>query len=137
MARVGRIAGAILAETEGQYYLVGNTKRPCDWAAAGFESPSEIDALKRPYLPLVARAPVEIDGAHLSIALEGEDLALRLAECFVIRRTGSVSERLWRLVVGGTDEDDVPEAGTIDARWLGEMPLRVWQVVQDTVLRCV
>jgi len=137
MARVGRIAGAILAETEGQYYLVGNTKRPCDWAAAGFESPSEIDALKCPYLPLVARAPVEIDGAHLSIALEGEDLARRLAECFVIRRTGSVSERLWRLVVGGTDEDDVPDEGTIDARWLGEMPLRVWQVVQDTVLRCV
>jgi hypothetical protein len=137
MARVGRIAGAILAETEGQYYLVGNTKRPCDWAAAGFEAPAEIDALKRPYLPLVARAPIEMDGAHLSLALEGEELPRRLAECFVIRRTGSVSERLWRLVLGGTDEDDVPEVGTIDARWLGEMPLRVWQVVQDTVLRCV
>jgi len=137
MARVGRIAGAILAETEGQYYLVGNTKMPCDWAAAGFEPPADIDALKRPYLPLVARGPVEVSGAHLAIGLEGEELVRRLSECFVIRRTGSVSERLWRLVLGGTDEDDVPLEGTIDARWLGEMPLRVWQVVQDTVLRCV
>jgi hypothetical protein len=137
MARVGRIAGAILAETGGQYYLVGNTKKPCDWTAAGFEAPSEIDAMKRPYLALVAHAPVELDGTHLTLALEGEELPRRLAECFVIRRTGSVSERLWRLVVGAGDEDDEPAAGTVDARWLGEMPLRVWQVVQDTVLRCV
>jgi hypothetical protein len=137
MARVGRIAGAILAETEGRYYLVGNTKKPCDWAAAGFEAPTEIDALKRPYMPLLTRGPVDLGGAHLTLGLEGEELVRRLAECFVIRRTGSVSERLWRLVVCGTEEDDVPEQGTIDARWLGEMPLRVWQVVQDTVLRCV
>jgi hypothetical protein len=137
MARVGRIAGAILAETGGQYYLVGNTKRPCDWALAGFETPAEIDALKRPYQPLVVRAPVDMAGAHLAMGLEGDELARRLAECFVIKRTGSVSERLWRLVLGGADEDDEPVEGTIDARWLGEMPLRVWQVVQDTVLRCV
>ncbi len=137
MARVGRIAGAILAETGGRYFLVGNTKMPCDWARAGFEAPAEIDAVKRPYLPLVARAPVDIGGVQLTLALEGEELANRLADLFVIRRTGSVSERLWRLVLGGSEEDDVPDAGTIDARWLGEMPLRVWQVVQDTVLRCV
>ena len=136
MARVGRIAGAILAETGGQYYLVGNTKRPCDWTAAGFEAPAEIDALKRPYLLLVARTAIEV-GPHLTLDLEGEDLAKRLADCFVIKRTGSVSDRLWRLVVGIDDEDDAPAAQAIDARWLGEMPLRVWQVVQDTVLRCV
>jgi hypothetical protein len=136
MARVGRVAGAILAETGGQYFLVGNTKRPCDWAAAGFEPPAEIDALKRPYLPLVARTVIEV-GPHLTLDLEGEDLVKRLADCFVIQRTGSVSERLWRLVVGVDDEDDAPPAQAIDARWLGEMPLRVWRVVQDTVLRCV
>jgi hypothetical protein len=136
MARVGRIAGAILAETGGRYFLVGNTKMPCDWAAAGFEPPVEIDALKRPYLALVRIGSVDI-GPHLTLELEGEDLARRLSECFVIRRTGSVSERLWRLVVGGDEEDDAPAAQTIEARWLGEMPVRVWQVVQDTVLRCV
>jgi hypothetical protein len=136
MARVGRIAGAILAESEGQYFLVGNTKMPCDWARVGLEAPAEIDALKRPYIRLVSRAAVDMGTTHLAVALEGEELARRLAECFVIRRTGSVSERLWRLVLGGGD-DEAPPAGAIDARWLGEMPLRVWQVVQDTVLRCV
>ena len=136
MARVGRIAGAILAETEGRWFLVGNTKMPCDWTAAGFEAPAEIDALVRPYLPLVARGSVDV-GPHLVLGVEGEELARRLAECFVIKRTGSVSERLWRLVIGAGEDDEAPAAHTIDARWLGEMPLRGWQVVQDTVLRCV
>src|SRR4051812_48955972 len=117
MARVGRIAGAILAETDGRYFLVGNTKKPCDWAAAGFVAPAEIDALERPYQPLDARGPVDV-GPHLTLDLEGEELARRLSECFVIRRTGSVSERLWRLVVGGDDDDDAPAAATVDARWL-------------------
>jgi hypothetical protein len=48
----------------------------------------------------------------------------------VIERNGSVSERLWRLVLG-----DAP-AEVVDLRWLGQMPLQVWQVVRDTVLKC-
>ncbi len=136
MARAGRIAGAIVAETAGKYFLVGNTKMPCDWASLGFEAPAEVDALKHPYIPLVARGPVKLGGLCLALALEGEELAQRLADCFVIRRTGSVSERLWRLVVGEGD-DEVAPTGTVDARWLGEMPLRVWRVVEDTVLRCM
>ena len=46
MARVGRLAGAILAESHGHYFLVGNTKAPCDWRKAGFEPPADIDAVK-------------------------------------------------------------------------------------------
>ena len=76
MARAGRIAGAIVAETGANYFLVGNTKVPCDWASLGFEAPAEIDALKRPYIPLVARRPVELGGVCLALALEGEELAL-------------------------------------------------------------
>ena len=136
MARVGRLAGALLVETEGQYYLVGNTKEPCDFRALGIEPPAEIDALKRPFLALAASTPIPLGATSLALRLEGQALAERLAECFVIRRTGSVSERLWRLVTGTDEGDDEPRAGVIDARWLGEMPLSVWRVVQDTVLRC-
>jgi hypothetical protein len=136
MARVGRLAGALLAETEGRYFLVGNTKEPCDFHALGVEPPGEIDALKRPFLALSARAPLDLGPTSLTLGLEGESLAQRLAECFVIKRTGSISERLWRLVTGAASPDDDPEVGTIDARWLGEMPMAVWRVVQDTVLRC-
>jgi hypothetical protein len=136
MARVGRLAGALLAETEGRYFLVGNTKEPCDFRALGIEPPAEIDALKRPFLPLSATKSVALGPTCLALGLEGEPLAERLAACFVIRRTGSVSERLWRLVTQTDEGDDEPPAGVIDARWLGEMPLSVWRVVQDTVLRC-
>jgi hypothetical protein len=58
---------------------------------------------------------------------------------FVIARTGSVSERLWRLVIGERDELDGPPAAppeVVPARWLGELPPAIWQIVRDTVLRC-
>jgi hypothetical protein len=136
MARVGRLAGAILAETQGRYFLVGNTKEPCDFRALGVSEPGEIDAQKRAFLLLSTSAPLDLGETCLTLGLEGEALAQRLAECFVIRRTGSISERLWRLVTGAASPEDEPPKGTIEARWLGEMPLAVWRVVQDTVLRC-
>jgi len=135
MSRIGRLAGAILAETEGEYFLIGNLKEPCDFARAGFESPGEIDAQSAPYRRLKQRGG-EVDGPSkiaeqcLAMELEGEELARRLSACFVIKRNGSISERLWRLVTEG-DEKQV-----INARWLTEMPPSVWQIVQDTVLRC-
>lgn len=143
MARVGRLAGAILAETNGEWFLVGDTKMPCDWEKAGFEKPVEIDAKKRPFVRMSrsgSRAgEPSIAAPILLIEVEGEELARRLADRFLIARNGSVSDRLWRLVVNpgdALDEDDAPPA-TVDARWLGEIPLPVWNVVRDTVLRCV
>ena len=45
MARVGRLSGAILAESEGAYFLVGDLKEPCDFSARGFEAPVELGAM--------------------------------------------------------------------------------------------
>jgi hypothetical protein len=136
MAEVGRLAGAILARSEGAYYLVGNTKEPCDWAAAGFEPPAEIDALVRPFVGLSATRAVTIATPKLELALEGEALAQRMAGAFVIERTGSVSERLWRLVIGESDEHECAPDAVIAADWLAQMPSTVWAIVRDTVLRC-
>ena len=138
MARVGRLAGAILAESHGEYFLVGNTKSPCDWAAAGFERPVEIDPAKHAFVRLSQIGAVLIGSTHLVFALEGEALANELAQRFVIERNGSVSDRLWRLVLqrGNVDADEQPE-GPVDARWLGEIPAPIWQIVRDTVLRCI
>jgi hypothetical protein len=129
MTRVSRLAGAILVETGGHYYLVGNTKEPLDFAAAGFE-PQPIDAMARPYVRLSQTAPIALRAPVLELDLTGEPAAAKLAAAFVIERNGSVSERLWRLVLG----DDPP--ASVDARWLGQMPAQVWQVVRDTVLKC-
>ena len=190
MARVGRIAGALLAETGGRYYLVGNPKVPCDWQAHGFEPPGELDARVRPVVPLMltgahdvrsadedgcaasepeaelsdemlrlrilgetsvreadvrdasaarsASAPVApaLGTPQLALEVEGDALPRLLADAFVIPRTGSVSERLWRLVTGESDESDAPPPDVIFTRWLGELPPAIWHIVRDTVLRC-
>ncbi|HEU4726469.1 MAG TPA: hypothetical protein VFT22_01210 [Kofleriaceae bacterium] len=156
MARVGRLAGALLAETGGDHYLVGHPKVPCDWRAAGFEPPGEVDARIQPVIRLrrlAGREVAPLAPPLLTIEIEGEPLGRLLAERFVIARTGSVSERLWRLVVGDRSEDDGDEEaggggadpsgaahgappGIVPARWIGELPAAIWQIVRDTVLRC-
>lgn len=136
MARVGRLAGAILAETRGEFYLVGQTKVPCDWVTAGFEQPVERDARQCPFVRLSPRRPTEITSPYLAVEVEGEALPRLLTDAFLIQRTGSVSERLWRLVTGQSDEDDAPCAEVVPARWLGEVPPSIWRIVRDAVLRC-
>lgn len=137
MARVGRLAGAILAETGGQFFLVGNTKEPCDFAAAGFESPGEIDALERRYIRLVPRRAVELTAPYLRLELEGETLATLLAERLLIERNASVSDRLWRLLIDPGGQEGIPEDEAVDACWLAEIPAPIWGIVRDAVLRCL
>lgn len=136
MALVGRLAGAILAETEGQFFLVGNPKEPCDFAAVGFEPPGVINALERPFVQLSPRRPVQVPQPYVTMNVEGEALAQLLVDRFVIQRNGSVSDRLWRLVTDPTQEHRTVASGNIDARWLGEIPTEIWHVVRETVLKC-
>ena len=139
MARVSRLAGAIVAATivDGSeaYFLVGDTKAPCDWTAAGFIRPADRSAAVERYVRLVKAGGVTPDPTHLELAVEGEALARLLADRLLIARNGSVSERLWRLVTG-EDEEDEARLGAIDARWLGEIPKAAWDIVRDAVLRC-
>jgi hypothetical protein len=141
MARVGRLAGALLAETEGTYFLVGNTKQPCDWNAAGFEPPA-VDPSAAPFVKMAPLRAIELSSPRLVLSVEGETLARTLAQRFLVERNGSVSERLWRLILnGGVPDDDLPDgaepSAEVDARWLGEIPAPFWKIVRDTVLRCI
>jgi len=108
MARIGRLAGALLVESEGARYQVGEFKEPCrtELAAAPLAPP------------------------WLAIDVEGDALVALLARRLVIERTGLVSERLWRLIT----HEQAGEA--VDARWLGAMPDHVWDVIRESVLRC-
>jgi hypothetical protein len=137
MAHVGRLAGAILAETGGEFFLIGNIKEPCDFEAAGFESPGEIDALERRYIRLVPRRTVEIAAPYLRLELEGESLAVLVAERLLIERNASVSDRLWRLLIDPSGHDELLEDEVVDAPWLAEIPAPIWGIVRDTVLRCL
>ncbi|TAJ27689.1 MAG: precorrin-3B C(17)-methyltransferase [Nitrospirae bacterium] len=136
MALVGRLAGAILAETEGEFFLVGNPKEPCDFASVGFEPPGVINALERPFVRLSPCRPVQVPQPYLTVDVEGEVLARLLVDRFVIQRNGSVSDRLWRLVTDPKRENRAVPDGSIDARWLGEIPPEVWHIVRETVLKC-
>jgi hypothetical protein len=138
MARAFRLAGAIVAQTDDEYFQIGVTKEPCAYGGAGFERP-ESEPIRSPWFvrlhPLSGR--VRLSPPWLELSLGGEELARTLAERFVIERNGSVSERLWRLVLAGGDPDaDEPAPERVDARWLGEMPSAFWQMIRGTVLRC-
>jgi len=135
MARVARIAGAILAQTHDELYLVGHPKVPCDWAAHGIDPPGEFDARERPFVRLHARS-AELRAPVLALDVEGEALPQLLARRFLIERTGSISERLWRLTIGESDERDGPVPDVVDACWLAQMPEPIWTVVKEAVLRC-
>ncbi|HVR64628.1 MAG TPA: precorrin-3B C(17)-methyltransferase [Polyangia bacterium] len=142
MARVARLGGAILVQADegGGYFLVGNTKRPCDWAREGFAVPPEIDALARPFTalaPLTRGAPVTLTPPVLVLRADGAAAAELLARRFLIERNGAVSDRLWRLVIQPEGDDGPPPAALVDAAWLEAMPAPIWQIVRDTVLRCV
>lgn len=137
MARVGRLAGAILAESAGDFFLVGNTKEPCDFEAAGFDPPGEIDALERRYIRLAPRRAIELAAPYLRLDLEGEALAALLAERLLIERNASVSDRLWRLLMDPDGREEPSDCEAVDARWLAEIPAPVWRIVRDTVLRCL
>jgi hypothetical protein len=130
MARVGRLAGSLLAATEGRYFLVGDLKEPCDFAAAGFEEPVQIPGRDLPFIRLRALREISLSAPRLVLDVEGEELAKLLFTRLVIARNGSVSNRLWRLVLG------LEEGVDVDARWLGQVPTEVWNIVRDSVLRC-
>lgn len=136
MARIGRLAGAIVVESAGRYFLVGNPKEPLDLPAAGFSPPAEpIDAMARPWIELEPRGPIALAAPILELPLDGTAVATRVAQLLVIPRNGSVSDRLWRLVLGITDDEDEVPAVT-DAAWLATVPDRVWSIVTGSVLRC-
>jgi hypothetical protein len=139
-ARLVRLAGAILLENAGQFYLLGNTKQPCDWHQAGFETPAEVDALKSAFIPLMPSREVHVEPPYLLVDTVGkstEALAQILADRFLIRRNGSVSERLWRIVTCESDESGSPEAQQTDASWLVAMPDQIWEIVRDAALKCL
>jgi hypothetical protein len=136
MARVSRMAGAILAETRGEFFLIGNIKEPCNFEKQGFEKPRG-DAMNCPYVRLTAKHELLIAAPFLVVDFEGESLARVLAERFLIERNGSVSERLWRLVTDPSGEEEpLPKEGLI-CQWLVELPSEIWQIVRDSVLRCL
>jgi hypothetical protein len=137
MAHVSRMAGAMLAESRGEFFLIGNLKEPCNFEKHGFEEPAEVDAMKRAYVRLTAKDEISVAGPFLNVDFEGEALARLLAERFVIERNGSVSERLWRLVTDPSGEERaLPRAG-LNCQWLVELPSEIWQLVRDSVLRCL
>ena len=136
MSRVARLAGALLVETQGRYFLVGNPKGPCDLPAAGF-APTDgpIDAMVRPSIELEPRGPIKLSSPVLEYGLDGPDAVAQISAQLVIPRNASVSDRLWRMIIGATDDDE-PVPDVVDARWLSSTPERVWAVVRDAVLRC-
>ena len=132
-SKVTRLAGAILAETNGDYYLVGELKEPCDFLKYGFQAPPEStpeNPVKYNKLTVAGRVASE-EGGCLEMETQGENLAELLFRRFVILRNYSVSDRLWRVATVRQDKD-----GRVDGRWLEQMPDDVWEIVRENILKC-
>lgn len=148
MALVSRLAGAILVEGAGRVFLVGDTKRPCDWAAEGFQAPADVNPLLQPLLELRGSADREQapgekrgpshKGPFLLIATEDvEALCLVLHERLLIERNASVSERLWNLILDGLEDEDADFTQPVAIDWLLSIPSPVWTIVRESLLKCV
>jgi hypothetical protein len=135
MARVGRLAGSLLVESEDTYSLVGFPKEPCDFAKHGLSTPPAPEAWGGPFITLAHAGTVDLGDVILTFNMEGPALLTALAERLLVARNSSVSERLYRQIVEADDEGHVAP-GVRDARWLTDMPMHLWTIVRDTVLRC-
>lgn len=132
MTKMGRFHGAILVETLGEYFLVGDLKEPADFAAAGFAEPDEISPLENKYIPLHINGKIEIAAPEFVCGQSGSELLESIFHRLVIKRNGSVSMRLWNLLLD-TDKSD---SNIPDISWLFSMPDEIWEIVQDQILRC-
>lgn len=139
MARLGRLAGGLLLETsvggQAAWFLIGDTKVPCDWTAAGFFPPPERDVIGERFVQLEVRGAPALTGTTLAVALEGAEAAQAIGERLTVSRNGSVSERLWALILS-EEEVEKPTGQVIPCAWLCQMPLAVWDVVRAAVLKC-
>lgn len=133
MAKVGRFHGAVLAESRGTFYIVGDLKVPADYGAAGFADPGELRPLENRFVRLHATGSPAVHPPYFTCGLEGEALMQKLFHRLVIKRNGSVSERLWSLIFEA-EENEGQEV--IGADWLVQMPDEIWEIIQNEVLRC-
>lgn len=136
MARVARLAGALLLQTGDDYFLIGQTKEPCAFGQHGFAAPTEIAPALDSYCRLTPIGPIRLTLPQLLLDLDGEAAARLLAQRLLIQRNASVSERLWSLL---TQADDPLEPNTrevIPSQWLAAIPGPIWEIVRETVLRC-
>jgi hypothetical protein len=131
---VSRIAGGMIAETRGEYFLIGELKEPCDFARIGFQEPRVSEENHRIlYQKLQVTGPIVLEAEeYLEMETRGEDLARLLYKRFVVPRNNSVSNRLWNAVICEKDAQ-----GRVDARWLERMPDGIWDIVRDSLLRCL
>jgi hypothetical protein len=124
MTRIGRYAGSIIVDDGARQILVGNPKEPC----------AVPDTLEAPFVrALDERVP--LSGCVLVVEGKGEHaqldaLAKLISDKLVIQRNGSVSERLWRVIT------NQQASGELAAEWLVEIPMHVWNIVRDTMLKC-
>jgi len=136
MAKIGRLAGSLLVEHNGAWFLLGHLKQPLDFAAAGFQKPTDLDQ-RAPRGVLLEITGTPSLGNHIVVD-DRDDLVEMLVNRLIVERTGTVSERLWRLITveDPTDPTSPPKGDAIDARWLTTLPDAIWQIVRDSVLRC-
>jgi precorrin-3B C17-methyltransferase len=134
--KIGRLGGALLVNIREKYFLVGEFKEPCLLNDHGFKEIEQknethvynielLDKIKNP----------EIEYSFISAELK-ENLLLDLSLKWIIKRNGSVSERLTGLIKDHSSSVIYKKKKYIDITWLAQMPTSVWGIVRENILKC-
>ena len=162
-------------EGKSSFYLVGELKEPCSFLDYGFKevAKEELNTIKDKYfIPLKLESTVNLENCEskrkkrersflfeasidkisskefLKSTQKNEqrELILRhIYDCFIIKRNGSVSERICELLLNPLIASDpteiiIEERGDGERKnieWLFAMPLEIWDIVREQVLRCL
>jgi hypothetical protein len=133
MSKLGLIHGAFLLETQGKFFQIGDTKEPANYEKIGFEKPASFDPMESHYTPLNTIGSPEIKEPYLEFNDEGEELCEKLYNKLVINRNASTSTRMWYLFF---DAEEYSGQKTINVQWLLDIPVEIWEIVQDEVWSC-
>lgn len=137
MIRFGRLAGAILLDYNSDFFLIGHTKEPCDFAQHGFEAIDSDRDQEAKIEKLSRKEGTELSWDEDSIIFtvadaSCEEVLTKLSDIFLIRRNNMVSERIWGLFAEELPTDTKQHSG----QWMMESPAVIWDIVRDSVLRC-
>lgn len=131
--RLGRLGGAVLYETDGEYYLIGNLKQPCNFEDFGFFTPEE--TIGRCVKLRIGNRELA-ESFVFPYLIQGGTSPEDIYEKFSVYRNSSISERLFTLVRDNSDKVIWKGTEYSDLRWIGSMPLPVWNIVRESILKC-
>lgn len=131
----GKLSGAIIFKSEGKIFLIGALKSPCCFDEYGLSDPLEKNQSVQE-LTITSAERTKHLKFEFAVTLKGVEGAQEIYERLAIYRNSSISERLTSLVKEVNQSIIIEGVSYRDARWMEAVPLPVWSIVRESMLKC-